>query len=93
MDEVVNIVTDIIDDILNDLFPPEGIAVNANAVNIPENITLDLVEEVFEELYLESCETSKIIEGLKENEDILNLTPNHLVQELYDTIYLENWPN
>ena len=61
MDELVNIVTDIIDDILDDLFPPEGIVVNANAVNIPEDITLDLVEKVFEELYLEHFDTSKIM--------------------------------
>ena len=91
MDELVNIVTEIIDEILDDLFPQEGIAVNANVVNIPEDITLDLVEKVFEELYLENCDVSK--EGIKENEDILNLTPNYLVEELFDTIYLENWPN
>ena len=91
MDELVNIVTEIIDEILDDLFPPKGIAVNANVVNIPEDITLDLVEKVFEELYLENCDTSK--EDIEENYDILNLTPNHLVEDLYDTIYLENWPN
>ena len=93
MDEVVNIVTYIIDDILDDLFPPEGIAVNENVVNIPEDITLDLVEKVFEELYLEHFDTSKIMEAIEEDDDILNLTPNHLVEELYNTIYLENWPN
>ena len=93
MDELVNIVTGIIDDILDDLFPPEGIVVNANAVNIPEDITLDLVEKVFEELYLEHFDTSKIMEAIEEDDDILNLTPNHLVEELYNTIYLENWPN
>ena len=91
MDKLVNIVTEIIDEILDDLFPQEGIAVNANVVNIPEDITIDLVEKVFEELYLENCDTSK--EDSKENEDILNLTPNYLVEELFDTIYLENWPN
>ena len=93
MDELVNIVTGIIDDILDDLFPPEGIVVNANAVNIPEDITLDIVEKVFEELYLEHFDTSKIMEAIEEDDDILNLTPNHLVEELYETIYLENWPN
>ena len=93
MDEVVNIVSDIIDDILDDLFPQECISVNANVVNIPEDITLDLVEKVFEELYLENCDKSKRTEDIEENDDILNLTPNHLVEELYNTIYLENWPN
>jgi phenylalanyl-tRNA synthetase alpha subunit len=93
MDIPVNIVTDIIYDILDDLFPPEGIAVNANVVNIPEDITLDLVEKVFEELYFENCDKSKNMENIEENNDILNLTPNHLVEELYNTIYLENWPN
>ena len=93
MDELVNIVTDIIDNILDDLFPQECIAVNANVVNIPEDITLDLVEKVFEELYLENCDKSKNMEDIEENNDILNLTPNHLVEELYNTIYLENWPN
>ena len=93
MDELVNIVTGIIDDILDDLFPPEGIVVNANAVNIPEDITLDLVEKVFEELYLEHFDTSKIMEAIEEDDDILNLTPNHLVEDLYNAIYLENWPN
>ena len=76
MDELVNIVTEIIDEILDDLFPQEGIAVNANVVNIPEDITIDLVEKVFEELYLEHCDTSNIIEDIEENDDILNLTPN-----------------
>ena len=97
MDEVVSIVIDIIEDILEDVLASEHEdnttedGYSKRFVKIPADITLDLVEEVFEQLYLETCLT--IGDSDEEEEDILDHHSNQIIEDRFEDIFLENWPN
>ena len=100
---MVEIVRDIIDEVLDDVTNAdllrtmsakssyEDTEYKLNCVNISEDVTIDSVEKIFEKLYAENFElsTGNITE---ESGDILNLTPGCLVEELFEEIFLENWP-